>query len=270
MENDTVRDYYDRCGRMEWERIDSTAYNRIEHFITMYYLKKYLPKEGLVLDACGGPGRYTIELARMGYDVVLLDVSPVQLDIAREEISKEPAEVQDRVVDVIQGSIEDLSQFPSGHFDAVVCLRGALSHMVECDTREHAVEELARVTRPVGPIFTTVLSFYGALRKVLSEYPADICRLPDFLESRLNPVKTEYPNCFFFTPEEMVDVLARHGIEVQEYVGIQGLSAHLKDVTEDCAQDPARWRIWKEVLIRTCNHPSVVGVSDHILCVGFA
>jgi len=38
--------------------------------------------------------------------------------------------------------------------------------------------------------------------------------------------------------------------------------AHLKDVTEECARDPDRWRIWTEVLLKTCNHPSVVGVSD--------
>jgi hypothetical protein len=38
----------------------------------MHFLEKYLPKKGLVLDAGGGPGRYTIELAKKGYDVVLL------------------------------------------------------------------------------------------------------------------------------------------------------------------------------------------------------
>jgi SAM-dependent methyltransferase len=39
--------------------------------VTTHFLEICLPKEGLVLDAGGGPGRYTIDLAKRGYDVVL-------------------------------------------------------------------------------------------------------------------------------------------------------------------------------------------------------
>ncbi len=270
MVNDTAHGFYEGCGRLEWDRTPESAYNQVEHTIIVHYLDKYLPPKGLVLDAGGGNGRYTIELAKRGYQVVLLDRSAAQLEIAKEEVAKLPKEVRDNVLDMVQGSIEDLSEFESGHFDAVVCVRGALSRLVDLDAREMAAEELARVARPVGPVFATVLSFYGALRKVLSEYPEDIDLLPEFLESKLKPTSTVYHDCFFFTPEEMVDLLARKGIEVVEYVGVQGLSAHLQDVTEECSRSPDRWVIWKDVLLKTCNHPSVVGVSDHILVIGFA
>ena len=270
MVNDTAQGFYEGCGRLEWNRPPESAYSQVEHTIIVHYLDKYLPPKGLILDAGGGNGRYTIELAKKGYQVVLLDRSAAQLAIAKEEVAKLPKEVRENVVDIVQGSIEDLSEFESGHFDAVICVRGALSRLIECDSRENAAEELARVARPVGPVFATVLSFYGALRKVLSEYPEDMHLLPEFLESRQKPTSTAYHDCFFFTPEEMVDLLARKGIEVVEYVGVQGLSAHLKDVTEECSRTPERWEIWKNVLLKTCNHPSVVGVSDHILVVGFA
>ena len=36
----------------------------------------------------GGPGRYTIELAKLGYDVVLLDLTPKLLEIAKRKIKK--------------------------------------------------------------------------------------------------------------------------------------------------------------------------------------
>ncbi len=270
MSNDTAHEFYEGCGRLEWDRVQESALSKVEHTIMIHYLDKYLPPRGLVLDAGGGSGRYTVELAQRGYQVVLLDRSAAKLEIAREDVARLPKNVRDNVVDIVRGSIEDLSMFPSGHFDATVCLRPALSRLIERDAREKAAEELARVTRPVGPVFVTVLSFYGALRKVLQEYPEDMHLLPEFFESRQKPTSTAYRDCFFFTPEEMVDLMARKGIEVTEYVGVQGLSAHLKDVTEECSRSPERWGIWKEVLIKTCNHPSVVGVSDHILCVGFA
>lgn len=59
-------------------------YHRLEYNTTMYFLKKYLPSKGLILDAGGGPGRYTIELAKLGYDMVLLDLTPKLLEITKK------------------------------------------------------------------------------------------------------------------------------------------------------------------------------------------
>ena len=270
MSNESVREFYDKFSRMDWEEVDSSAYSKVEHAITVHYLDKYLPSRGIVLDAGSGPGKYSIELAKRGYDVILLDISRVQLRIAREEIAKLPTDVRSHIKGYIQGTIEDMSMFPDGMFDAVICLGGTMSHLVDCDSREEAADELARVAKDGGPVFVSVLSFYGALRKVLTEYPEDMDKIPEFLESHLNPGGATFTDCFFFTPEEMVDLLARKGIEIVEYVGVHGLSAHLKEVTEDCYQRSDRWKIWQDVLIRTCNHPSVVGVSDAILAIGFA
>ena len=42
-------------------------------------------KNGLkILDAGGGPGRFSIPLAQAGHEVTNLDISPKMLDIARE------------------------------------------------------------------------------------------------------------------------------------------------------------------------------------------
>lgn len=268
MVNDTVRDYYESCGRMEWTRSEGSGYSLVEREVILHYLDKYLRPGSVVLDAGPGAGRYTLDLVRRGHRVVVLMDSPTELGELREEISNLPDGAASRVLEYVEGRIDDLSMFPDHRFDAVMSMGGSLSHLVDCQLRERAAEELYRVCRPDGRIFVTVLSFYGALRKVLSEYPEDVELLSDFIESRLDPAGTGYKDCFFFTPEEMVDLLARSGIEVQEYVGVHGLSAHLKARTEECLKHPERWKVWMEIVLRTCNHPSVVGVSDHILAVG--
>ena len=116
-------------------------YHRLEFDTTMHFFKEYSPKRGLVLDAGGGPGRYTLELAKLGYDVVLLDLTPELLDIARNQFKK--AKVTDRVKQVLQSSIDDLSMFGDNTFDAVVCL-GALSHVTDKEDRERTIDELVR------------------------------------------------------------------------------------------------------------------------------
>ena len=160
MVNDTAHGFYEECGRLEWGRPPESAYSQVEHSIIMHYLDKYLPPRGLVLDAGGGNGRYTIELAKRGYQVVLLDRSAAQLTIAREEVAKLPRGVRENVLDIVQGSIEDLSEFESGHFDAVVCIRGALSRLIERDAREKAAEELFRgLLEPSYPLWIRTVAY---------------------------------------------------------------------------------------------------------------
>lgn len=125
MSRQQVRGYYSEMQENEWRRLVRNPYHRLEFDTTMHFFKKYSPRKGLVLDAGGGPGRYTIELATRGYEVVLLDLTPELLDIARNEIRK--AKVADRVKQVLEGSIDNLCMFGDNTFDAVICL-GALSH----------------------------------------------------------------------------------------------------------------------------------------------
>ena len=91
-----VRDYYTESVRREWRRLVKDAYHGLEFRTTLHFLEEHLPPKGLVLDAGGGPGRYTIELARRGYEVVLLDMTPANLAFARRQIRR--ARVQDKIV----------------------------------------------------------------------------------------------------------------------------------------------------------------------------
>jgi len=164
-----VKEWFTKTALYEWRRLQIDPYHQIEFIVTLHFLKKYLPKEGLVLDAGGGPGRYTIELAKQGYDVVLLDIVPEMLKIAKRQIKK--AKVEDRVRQFVEGSVEDLSMFDDENFDAVHCLGGALGHILDVKIREKASAELVRVARKRAPIFVSVISRIGLLKSILIEFP---------------------------------------------------------------------------------------------------
>jgi ubiquinone/menaquinone biosynthesis C-methylase UbiE len=116
--------------------------------VTMHFLQKYLPRRGLILDAGGGPGRYSIELARQGYSVALLDLVPEMLEIARRKAKR--AGVKRNIKDFLQGSIDNLSRFQDGSFDAVICLGAPLNHLLSQEQRETAARELVRVAKKRG------------------------------------------------------------------------------------------------------------------------
>lgn len=164
--SEDVRDYYDEQAEREWKRLVRDPYHRLEFLVTMHFLDKYLPKKGLILDAGGGPGRYTIELAKKGYEVILSDLSPRCLEVAVREI--EGAGVKDRVKKIVEGSVTDLSEFADESFDTVLCL-GALSHLVDRRDRDSATCELIRVAKKKAPIFVSVISLYGVFRRFCND-----------------------------------------------------------------------------------------------------
>src|SRR5512143_3962968 len=108
MSETLVRNYYSGYVRKEWQRLIRDAYHRLEFETTLHFLKKHFPKRGLILDAGGGPGRYTVTLAGQRYDMVMLDMTPANVEFARRQIKR--SGVQEHVKDVIVGSIVDLAR----------------------------------------------------------------------------------------------------------------------------------------------------------------
>lgn len=268
-----VKGWYAKTARDEWNRLDRDPYHQIEYLTTMYFLEKYLPDSGLILDAGGGPGRYTIELAKRGYDVVLLDITPELLEIAEEEIRR--SGVQERVKSVMEGSIVDLSAFADETFDTVLCLGGPLNHLLEEGERERACEELVRVTKKGSPLFISVINRLGLLRTLLIEFPDQIqdCRhhweTGDYIPGVLPRAKvTGFTASHWFLPEELRELYERHGVETLDMAALEGLSSHHEKETNQLAENKEKWEKWIDILLKTCNHPSILGSSEHILLVG--
>ena len=203
MATDIVKEYYTESVRKEWNRLSHDPYRRLEFDTTLHYLSRYLPEKGLILDAGGGPGRYSIELARRGYDVVLADLASANLEFARRQIQKIPE--RKNVKALVEASITDLSQFSDGTFDAVVCTGGPLSHVIDRDQREQAICELVRVAKPEAPIFVSVMSRLSLLVMELTLFQSEI-DMPHFQPLRDTGDYfggSGFTACHFYLPEEL-------------------------------------------------------------------
>jgi hypothetical protein len=71
-----------------------------------------------------------------------------------------------------------------------------------------------------------------------------------------------------FLPEEFVATLEAADFAVKRLYGCNGLGAHLQEENlVGLMADQERWPVWRDVLLATCDHPNVVGVSNHLLAV---
>jgi hypothetical protein len=73
---------------------------------------------------------------------------------------------------------------------------------------------------------------------------------------------------YAFYPEEFTAELTQAGFTIRALYGCQGLGAHLQEEhLLALMADDTRWPLWRQVLLDTCGHPNIVGVSSHLLAV---
>lgn len=101
-----------------------------------------LPEGGQVLDVGCGYGRIALPLARAGYEIEGLDLSPNLIEAARRS-----ADAEGLPIGFTVGSMRSLP-YPSAAFDAVVCLWSAFHELLEEEEQTEAIRETWRVLRP--------------------------------------------------------------------------------------------------------------------------
>jgi SAM-dependent methyltransferase len=105
----------------------ATVKGRVRTFVLHQQLLRHLPAPpATVLDVGGGAGHQSFPLARLGYDVTLLDPSAAMLEKARARLDAEPPEVQARVR-LVEGDGERAADLGQA-FDVVLC-HGVLMYL---------------------------------------------------------------------------------------------------------------------------------------------
>ena len=264
------RRYYDEFAEGEWERLDRDPVTRMEFENTVDYLEHSLPASGRVLDAGGGAGRYTVWLAERGYDVEHLDLSAEQVRIAREKAGE--CGVADRVA-CRQGDLRELP-FADDAFDAVCCLGGPLSHVVDADERAEATAELRRVARDGAPVFVSVIGRFAMLRDVLkfcldTEHGllAPIAEDGDYTAERAAKYADGegWAECHGFRADEFEAELEAANLAVERLVGLENVANRMK--RELAEADEEAVESVREVVRALREDRTAVDFSEHILAV---
>jgi ubiquinone/menaquinone biosynthesis C-methylase UbiE len=264
-----VRSYYDSQPHREWDRLELTQSRQLEYFTTIHYLAKYLPDASLqikIADIGGGPGRYSIYLAKKGYSISLVDISKQELLLAKEKIVEQSVK---NIEALIEANIIDLSTLPSNSFDAVLATGGVLSHVLSPEDRLKAITELIRIAKPKAPIFISVMSRFGEIGNKLSMSPEEIPLLENFLldGEHINPKTGGFTHTHFFTPEELSSLVAStNSISINELVSLQSFGSPLREKVNNL--QPELFEKWKQLFIKLSNEPSLLGISSHFMLIG--
>lgn len=262
--NQCVKDFYNSNAATEWQRFDLPLC-RIEFVSTLRLIDKYFPKQGRVCDIGGGPGRYTIELIRRGYAVVLLDISDEEIRLANAQLD----ELELTAEQLIVGNAQDLRALVSESFDAALFL-GPMYHIVERENRLIALRELARILKPNGVAIIAYLNSWGLIKTGIVDFPnqfRDISTLHAMLGERTftGQSLSSFTECYWSTPEVAFGEVKEAGLNIISYAGAESFANGMGSLLERlAAENPEAYANVVTVAAETCELAQYRDSADHL------
>lgn len=128
---------------------------QVRTYVLHAQLLRHLPEPpASVLDVGGGAAHQSLPLARLGYDVTVLDPSPAMLAKAEQRLDAEPDDVRRRVR-LLEAPGEQAQAATGGQRFAAVLCHGVLMYL---DRPEPLVAELCRCVEPGGVVSVMALN----------------------------------------------------------------------------------------------------------------
>ena len=130
--------FWDAIAQTEETDLDDEKINRLLRFKEV---QRHLPGVRSILDVGAATGAYSIPLAKLGYDVVHLDVSDEMIRCAKVKAHSL------RNIRFVKRDATNLSMFSDNRFDLVLCFDGAISFS-GCNANK-VISEICRVGKKV-------------------------------------------------------------------------------------------------------------------------
>mgnify|MGYP003590332096 CR=1 FL=1 len=251
---------YDEDSRLSADNI-----RRLEFLTALVYMNKYLEKGNSILDVAAGTGAYALYYAALGMQVTALDITPSYIEILKNKAANQHLQITSFVNDA-----RDLSMFSDKSFDCVFCM-GPIYHLPNPEDREKVMRESLRVLKPGGLFYLAYINkhfIFALLASQNKQY------LQEKWYQRIIEQGVMYStdeDCFwtdtwFTTPGEIEKLAERYHLKKLNHVAQDGVGRLLAD--EINSMRPEYYKRWAEYHIRTCEEPSILGISNHGLYIG--
>lgn len=268
----TIEKHFDNGGLNEWERLVKTPRALVSLHIHTHYLREYIKSGANVLEVGPGPGRFTIELAKLGARISIVDLSSEQLKLNEQKVKKagfEGSVLWRKKMDII-----DLSKIPDNSFDATVCYGGPLSYVFE--HADKALEEVLRVTVPGGYVFLGVMSSLGSWQLFIEDIfdlveELGLERIQKLFDDGevINKLASNGHQCQMYRWSELRSLLQRHPCEIVEASACAYLSnsLHTEEKLRKAMEKPEVWEAFLQWELEFCREPGAIDGGTHMVVV---
>ncbi len=210
-----------------------------------------------ILEVGAGTGRYSVSLAKEGFDVTAVELVEHNLDVLHSKLDGS------EIIIAEQGDALDLSRFSDDSFDMTLLL-GPMYHLFAFEDKQKALSEAVRVTKPGGYILVS----YCMNEPTVICYGFERGNIPDLLERKM---LTEDWHCIS-EPKEIFELVRTEDIaaldatveaERDKLVATDGATNYIRACVD--AMDDFTFDKWVEYHLSICERSDLIGASHHVL-----
>ena len=242
-------------------RLTKSRHGQLEFFTTMEYIHKYLKTGNRVLEVGAGTGRYSISLAKEGYDVTSVELVKSNLKVLKEN-SKGIKNIK-----AYQGDALDLTRFEDNTFDMVLVL-GPMYHLYFNTDQNRAIDEALRVCKENGIIMFAFIPVHNFIFSYGMKSTSSVVEtIKENFTEDFKP--RQFPEQGF-TGFEIADF--KKLFKNKNFKPLHMVSTDsIVDIEEDrngFSMTDEDFEFFKKYHLATCENPTMQGLSSHLLYVG--
>ena len=250
-----IKNYY--AGIVEDDRLRFRQSHKIEYITTMNYIKKYAKKGAKILEVGAGTGIYSVELAKMGFDVTAVELVENNVEVLKQNAKGI------KNISCLQGDALDLSRFNDNTFDIVLNL-GPMYHLYTTKDKNKAISETIRVCKSNGICMFAYLTHssivwnYGIRKqniKILTNFMNDKGIIKDIPEEIF---------CSYHI-EDFNKQFDNTNTTYLKNIATDGLSQIMRDYVNELNEED--YNLFIKWHLSTCERLDHQGLSSHMLYI---
>jgi ubiquinone/menaquinone biosynthesis C-methylase UbiE len=210
-----------------------------------------------ILEVGAGTGRYSVTLAKKGFQVTAVELVEHNLQMLRSKLDgTEP-------INAMQGNALELSLFPDNTFDLTMLL-GPMYHLYKKEEKLRALSEAVRVTKPGGHILVA----YCMNEPTVIQYVFGMNHMQEVMD--LNMLTPDWhcisePKDLFelVRTEDIAELDAAVPVKRIKLVATDGATNYMREYID--AMDDETFSKWMDHHFTICERQDLIGASHHTL-----
>jgi len=232
--------------------------HKIEFTTTMKYIHDYLSKGCKILEVGAGTGAYSVSLAKEGYNVTAVDLTPSNVDIINSKIKGM------NNITAMQGDALNL-KFDDETFDIVLNL-GPMYHLFNQKDKDRAIAESIRVCKKGGICIFAYISHgsivwgYGVRKNCVPDLVRCMDKKGNFID---------IPDELFVSHnvDDFKSFFNKTNTTYLKNVATDGLFPAMRDYIDDGVMNEEDYQNLVKWHLLTCEREDMQGVSGHLIYI---
>lgn len=242
----------------EDDRLSVSRQGQMEYITTMSFIHRFAQEGCKMLEIGAGTGRYSIALAKEGYDVTAVELVERNL-----EVLKKNSEGLENI-HAHQGDALDLSRFDADTFDVTLAF-GPMYHLYNETDVHKAIDEALRVAKKDGVVIFAFLSAYAIM---YDDYFQNNFA-EGFQFNFTEDCKTKHFEDQLFTGYDIVEFEQLFENKDVEYITTVAADSvlELAEGREDFGMSEEDFEVFAKYHMAICEKREMLGCSSHLLYI---